>query len=633
MRPIQTRPVSLEAAQDIAPPATMKLRDLPTLSSPAQRAAAAPAVAWPWRAALWVLLALLLLWAAVWVWLDARAERAGKAADGEVVAMVVRQSTLVQRVADAASAAAALAARNELTADAERPWRELHRDADAAAAAAAELRARLQRQASEAAQQDSEPRAATLVLVLASAGMLMLGLGLGRRSRAALPGSVDAALAPHARPVTESEETAWMVRLARTLDHASRHPGYGFAVMALQFDGAQPAPASLGNTAEQELERAVQRRLLDTLRPGDAACRRSGSGLLYVIVLDGLVSVVQLRSVVQRLVEEVAEPYTVRDHPVRLRIHLGVVASDEAATDPTLLLADAEWALAQSRLEGATVVSPQPLYFTRELARRHQARCAAATDFQRALDGGEFVLLYQPVMTLASGQLAGVRAELRWRHPVRGLLEADEFRNELAEAGCAATVDAWQLRAAMQQFAAWRRALAERAPGWLSVAWSAEAALPSTPALLPCLQEAGLAAAELELRVPEAALTLDATAAERLGALRALGLRLSLEGLGQASTSLSALPRLPVTAVAIHRQFVQRAPEMEAPRVLVKAIVSLGASLGMTSVADGVDSAEQCSTLQGLGVTLGQGAHFAPPLAAAEFEAWASAPHRQTAQA
>ena len=627
----------MEAAQDVAPPAPMKLRDLPTPPSPAQRAAAAPAVAWPWRAALCVLLALLLLWAARWVWLDARAERARTAADGEWVVLVARQSMLAQRAADAASAAAALAARGELTTDAERPWRDLHRVADAAAAAAAELRARLQRQAGQAVQQDKEPTAAMLMLVLASVGMLMLGLGLGlglgRRSRAPLPGSVDAALAPNARPAAMSEEAAWRVRLARTLDHAARHPGDGFAVMALQFGDAQPAPASLGNTAEQELERAVQRRLLDTLRPGDAACRLSGSGLLYLIVLDGLVSVMQLRSVVQRLVEEVAEPYTVCDHPVRLRIHLGVVASDEAATDPTLLLADAEWALAQSRLDGATAATPQPRYFTRELARRHQARCAAATDFQRALDGGEFVLLYQPVMTLASGQLAGVRAELRWRHPVRGLLVADEFRSELAEAGCAATFDAWQLRAATQQFAAWRRELAERAPGWLSVAWSAEAALPSTPALLPWLQEAGLSPAELELRVPESALTLDATAAERLSALRALGLRLSLEGLGQASTSLSALPRLPVTAVAIHRQFVQRAPETEAPRVLVKAIVSLGASLGMASVADGIDSAEQCSTLQGLGVTLGQGAHFAPPLAAAEFESWLLAPHCQTAQA
>ena len=196
---------------------------------------------------------------------------------------------------------------------------------------------------------------------------------------------------------------------------------------------------------------------------------------------------------------------------------------------------------------------------------------------------------------------------------------------DAAEARCAAQIDDWQLRSAAMQFAAWRDALGAHAPRWVSVALSPDADVQFVQlvqSVTQLLQQQRLAPAELELRLQQHALTQHASAATTLQRLRELGVRLALEGLGHASASLSALSRLKVSSVIVDRHFVRQAPTVEAHRVLIKAITSLGASLDIVTVADGISSDEQRCTLRELGVQLGHGALFAAPLPADGCALW-----------
>jgi EAL domain-containing protein (putative c-di-GMP-specific phosphodiesterase class I) len=328
------------------------------------------------------------------------------------------------------------------------------------------------------------------------------------------------------------------------------------------------------------------------------------------------------QALVQRVQHEMAEAYTVCDHPIRLRVWLGAVADEHAAVDAQQLLQDAELALAEAQhaAQREAADAPHTVHYSPALAAQHLQRQAAACAFSQGLAANQFVLSYQPVIDLHSGQLAGVHAELSWQHPTRGQLLPAEFIDEAIEARCADALDLWQLQASTAQFAAWQRSLGASAPAWLSLALSPRLQPPLLARLTQQLEQAGLNAQQLELRWPAQQLAQDEGAAAALQALRDGGLRLALVGLGQASSSLSALPRWPVSTVHIDEHFVQQIESVEAHQVLVKAVVSLASSAGLATVADGISGEPQCTLLRELGVQLGLGTHFGPPVAAAEFE-------------
>ena len=645
-----------------------------------------------WRATLGLAVLVLLLLAARWVWLDARADRA-RATDAELIALVSQQSTLARRAADAAVLAASHTSTEPLPAEVatswhavhvgsqhdteqalmlmaqaevqergvspklamamaawaaaqqrmhERaalvggsgtdvPWPDLHGHAAYAATAGHAVLSMLKKQAGDALLTDASPAPPALMLALAGVGLLVLVKGKAKTTHrpdghaaSATAVAANDSLAGQ-RTVADADhgaEAEWQLRLAHALDHATRHPQDRYAVLALHLGSAVPATATLGEAAATLLEEAVQRRLLDTLRPGDALCRRAGTEINYLVLLVGLANAEQEHAIVQRLHREASEAYTVHDHPVRLTLNMGVRSAEPAAADISQLLADAEIALHACRELG----SAQPLGFSIELGQRHEARASATAHLRQALHDEQFVLHYQPVMSLAPPRLVGVRAGLRWCHPQRGVLAPAEFPTEFDDPACAAMLDAWQLRQAARQFAAWRQPCGAAAPGWFGLALSSRISADLAALLAQVLDDAELAAPELELCWTEHQLTGDAAAQAGLQVLRDMGVRLSLEGLGQTSPSLSpslsALSRLPVSAVNIGAHFVHQTEHVEAHRMLVLAIVSLAQTQGIVVVADGLQSAAQVQALHELGVQLGQGEHFAPPMAAAAFERW-----------
>lgn len=430
-------------------------------------------------------------------------------------------------------------------------------------------------------------------------------------------------------------------RVRRAMEHAARHRGYGFALMRLQFaafDGLRSAPEG----ALAALQAEVSRRLLETLRPGDAVAQISGhdgsdaagnEGLDgeqgYVVVLEGIRDEEHLVAVASRLAAEVAEPYNVLDHPLQSEVHLGVVGvyegSDGAAETAAELLRDADTAMQEARQHGARLV-----LFDASMRERVVQELALGDQLRRAIEHSEFHVAYQPVVGLSSGSLEGVKATLRWAHPVRGTLMPEQFADAVAEAGLAQELTLHALRQAATCFAAWRGELNGLAPRWLGVpllrgALDAPGLVQELPALM---ESCGIAPGELMLELGEGVIPAGVAggpALQSLPLLKALGVSLALDDFGVGYGTLASLRELPLDAVTIHRSFVAQAATVENHRLLVTAITSLAAREALTVIAGGIETPEQRELMLDLGCQQGQGPLLGAPMSAEAFARWAHA--------
>jgi len=427
---------------------------------------------------------------------------------------------------------------------------------------------------------------------------------------------------------------AVMERLVRALEHARAHPGYGFAVLFMDFDRFKQVNDTLGHAGGDELLRQIAQRLRRALRPGDEVARvDSGTDLAarlggdeFVLVLDGVADADRVSAVAERLLREMSEPYTVLDHPVRTSASIGVVlVADGAARveDAQALLRDADTAMYEAKRAGrGRWVRFDPAMHARLVHTR-----SLEQELRRALRDGELAVAYQPVVDLASGSASGVEALVRWCHPERGVLAAAEFLPTAEECGLVAELGRQVLAQACNQFADWRRRLGARAPTTLAVNVArAELEQPEfAEDLLRLLHQAGLAAPQLQLEITEASVARDETAQAMLRTLRARGVRLALDDFGSGHSSLASLHRLPVDLVKIDRSFVCNAETVEYQRVLIEATIRVARTLGITTVAEGVETEGQAALMRALGCERGQGWLYGRPMAPEEYERWRAA--------
>lgn len=458
----------------------------------------------------------------------------------------------------------------------------------------------------------------------ASAARAGAGDAAELRSLALQPAAGEPALALARRAAVEE-------RVRRAMEHAARHRGYGFAVLRLQFD-AFPALRSAPPGAERGLRAEISRRLLETLRPGDAVAQldEADDGAQgYVVVLEGVRDEEHLVAVASRLAAEVAEPYNVLDHPLQAEIHLGVASVGEwiprAVESAAEVLRDADTAVHEARRHGARLV-----LFDASMRDRMTQEMAVADQLRRAIDQHEFSVAYQPVVGLATGSLEGVKATLRWLHPVRGTLLPEQFADAVNEAGLANELALYTVREAAAAFSAWRRSLNGMAPRRLAVPLLRGALdQPGLVQELPALMDAcGLAPGELMLELGEGVIPAGVAGGpvlQSLPLLKSLGVALALDDFGVGYGTLSSLRELPLDAVTIHRSFVSQAATVENHRLLVTAITSLAATLELTVVAGGIETPEQRDLMLELGCQQGQGALLGAPMPAEVFARWAHA--------
>ncbi len=419
-----------------------------------------------------------------------------------------------------------------------------------------------------------------------------------------------------------------MERLERAIDHARRHPGYGFAVLFMDFDRFKQVNDTLGQGAGDELLRQVAERLQLTLRPGDAvahldddtrvAARLGGDE--FVVVLEGVHDAPSVGIIADRLLKELAEPYLLGSTPVQSGASLGVVLHTGGDTSADKVLRNADTAKYEARRAGRG----RWVMFDDSMHERVVRALAVETDLRRALKEDELFVVYQPVMDLATRLPVGVEALMRWRHPTRGLVPPVEFIGIAEEAGLIDAVGSQVLRTACLQFVRWRHELGALAPKQLAVNLS-RAQLKRgdlVHEVQALLQETGLHPAQLQFEVTETLAAQDERVQTTLRELKLLGVKLALDDFGTGYSSLACLHQMPVDTVKIDRSFVRHAETVEYHQVLIEATIRVARALGMTTVAEGIETEGQAALMLRLECDRGQGFLYSRPLEAADVEGW-----------
>ena len=399
-----------------------------------------------------------------------------------------------------------------------------------------------------------------------------------------------------------------------------------FALLFINVDRFNRVNTTFGQAVGDEVLRLMAQRLTRALRGGDddgrtpvTAARLGGDE--FLVLLDGLRHPDDVHGIAQRLVDTLAMPYGVGDRQVHLSTSLGVVPGALAEGDAEAVLQDASIAMREAKRAGGS----RHLLFVPAMRERAARLGSLENELRRALAQGELFVVYQPIVPLHDAQARpGFEALVRWRHPVRGLVPPVEFIGVAEETGLIDAIGAFVLDEACRQFVRWQAELGAHAPRSLSVNVSrAQLARPAlADEVRQALASSGMPAAALQLEVTESLAAQDDGVKARLQELKSLGLQLALDDFGTGYSSLACLHLLPVDVVKIDRSFVSQVESSPHHRVLVEATILVARSLGMRTVAEGIETAGQADVLERLLCDKGQGYLFARPLAADDATRW-----------
>ena len=403
---------------------------------------------------------------------------------------------------------------------------------------------------------------------------------------------------------------ALIQQLEHAVAYADRHHSE-FALLFLDLDKFKRINDTLGHEAGDELLRQVAARLLAAVRVSDVVARLGGDE--FVVLLEGAGASDNAARVARKIEQANLQPYRIGGRHVHTSSCIGIGLYPQDGGSAALLMRNADTAMYHAKQHKRGSIE----YFREELNAREVERARWVAELQQALCAGELELHYQPKADVGTGALSGVEALLHWRHPSLGLLAAADFLPHVADRQLLEQVTEWTIGAACAQAARWRKATLPLAGLAVSVNLAAICLQPSLAERVEAhLATCALPGDGLELEIAESLLVGADDVGPVLAALRAAGVRLAVDHFGSAGASLTTLRDLPFDTLKIDCAFV-RDIGTEGGRDMVAAIIHLARALGLSVLAQGVDTEQQLDALRTLGCDQFQGALCHQPVPAA----------------
>ncbi|WP_246695083.1 EAL domain-containing protein [Methylobacterium sp. P1-11] len=397
------------------------------------------------------------------------------------------------------------------------------------------------------------------------------------------------------------------VAVGQQIDMAVAQAGrdQGFAVFAIDLDDFRPVNETLGHGIGDELLVAVANRLTACVREIDCVARLGADE--FIVVQRGVDRPEDAAVLARRLIEVVGAPYSLTNHNIRVGLTIGITLAPGDGTSCEKLLKNAEVALDRGKAEARGAFR----FFEPAMDARLQARRILERDLRDALAREAFEVYYQPIYSLETDRICGFEALLRWNHPVRGFISPAEFIPIAEELGLIVPLGEWVLRRACEEAARW--------PDELKVAVNVSAVQFTSASLVTAVREAlrrtGLPGRRLELEITETVLVANpGVTTAILHSLRALGVRVAMDDFGTGYSSLSYLRSFPFDKIKIDQSFVRDLCVKDGTDFIVRAVIGLGASLGMTTTAEGVETEAQLAHLRAEGCDEVQGYLFSRPV-------------------
>ncbi len=402
-------------------------------------------------------------------------------------------------------------------------------------------------------------------------------------------------------------------RLAKALANAQRR-GERVAVLWLDLDNFKSINDSLGHSLGDLLLKQVGERLQKYMRAQDTVAKVAGDEFVFALINPGHMS--HAAAAAERIRRVVVGEFEVQGHVLNVTCSIGISLSPDHGTDSETLIKNADAAMYSAKENGRN----NSRFFTQELNAKAEERLALENNLRVALDRGEFSLVYQPQLEIASGRIIGVEALLRWHHPKLGLVPPDKFIPIAENSGLIVPIGEWVLVTACTQARRWQDMGLPLLPMAVNVSAVQLHQERFVQVVRRVLDETGLAPQYLELEITERVLLSNTQKTlAMLQELARMGLQLSIDDFGAGYSSLSYLQDLPVGRLKVDRSFIQAMTVNPRDTAIVTAVIGMAHSFSLKVLAEGVETEEQMSFLRAHNCDEIQGFYFSRPLAADAF--------------
>ncbi|MDZ8108203.1 MAG: EAL domain-containing protein [Nostoc sp. DedQUE12a] len=400
-------------------------------------------------------------------------------------------------------------------------------------------------------------------------------------------------------------------QLKNALNRAKQEPNYKFAVLFLDCDRFKVINDSLGHLVGDELLIAIARRLQTCLIPIDTLARLGGDE--FGILLENIADINIAIQVAERILQQLSLAFKLSRYEVFMNASIGISWGNKDYDRPEYLLRDADTAMYRAKAQG------RAKYHVFDPAMHQEAihLLELENDLRRAVERQEFLVYYQPIVSLTTGRISGFEALVRWRHPTRGLVSPIEFIPVAEETGLISAINTWVLQSACHQLSIWQHHPITPEP--LSISVNLSARLFSQPNLLDqidrIIYENKINPEHLQLEITESVIMENTNAIKIiLEQLKQRKIKLIMDDFGTGYSSLSYLHSFPLNALKIDKSFVKRMQENEENMGLVPAMIGIANSMGMSAIAEGVETQEQLAQLRNLNCDFAQGYLFSKPI-------------------